>query len=121
MKHSRENHRGHFVGRRIVRCFAWALAFLLAVACQTAFARRERPAYADGGKLKFILKVVDDEGKPVEGATVKVHLQTGLTIQGALFDTASDQKLSTDAEGRAIVNGKCVETLYKGSTVWHMA
>ena len=108
MKHSRENHRGHFVGRRIVRCFAWALAFLLAVACQTAFAHGRRPPYADGGKLKFILKVVDDEGKPVEGATVKVHLQTGLTIQGALFDTASDQKLSTDAEGRAIVNGKCV-------------
>ena len=57
--------------------------------------------YENGGKLKFILKVVDDEGKPVESATVKVHLQTGLTIQGALFDTASDQKLSTDAEGRA--------------------
>ena len=104
MIHPRENHRGHFVGRRIVRCFAWALAFLLAVACQMALAR----GYENGGKLKFTLKVVDDEGKPVEGATVEVHLQTGLTIQGALFDTASDQKLKTDAEGRAVVSGKCV-------------
>ena len=104
MIHPRENHRGHFADRRIVRCFAGALAFLLAFACQMALAR----GYENGGKLKFILKVVDDEGKPVEGATVEVHLQTGLTIQGALFDTASDQKLKTDAEGHTVVAGKCV-------------
>ena len=104
MIHPRENHRGHLADWRNFRLLTSLLTVFLAFACQMALAR----GYENGGKLKFILKVVDDEGKPVESATVEVHLQTGLTIQGALFDTASDQKLKTDAEGRAVVSGKCV-------------
>ncbi len=59
--------------------------------------------FKGGAKVAFDILVVDEDGKPMEGATVGAHLQ-GNIFDGKDFVLVTEK---TDARGLAHVEGKC--------------
>lgn len=82
-------------------------------------------AVTDGAKAKLVLHVVDQEGKAVEGATVKCWLWRNYSDGGPL-----GLDLITDRNGHCTAEGKCIgvvawsvrkEGYYKSSGEWKLS